>query len=399
MSISITTTPNADVAAYAPVTIAGTSTRNPFEGGVRDYRTITGMSNSGGYLMLTVAIQAWEDDDTILIDNATTDFEQYNGRHTITSRTSTTITTATTWVAASTGDEGIVFRMNENLYIKLEVENDASTVIGTLYCLVDTSDDTWSFDISRPLQYELSSYFSLVDGEVDTGSASHEYTLVLYETWQADDYTTTEEVHGTEPTTISHLTTELPSDDNFQCTDFFYKDTFLICYYNDTSNDLRFKIEAEGRTEYTAVIVGTNGHYAFADTVSDEWVKVTAQEDSGGWADLSDTIIIKAVGCGSTILHYINRFGMYVGYECHSWDDNQRTIKVDKYTGETWQERTLKGKEYSNAVYQDIRDVVASNEVYDEDLAEVRVLTDAILYKADEVSPKIKIRYDETFIS
>ena len=403
MSITISTTPSANVAAFAPVTIAGTTTRNPFESGTRDSRTITAMADSGGgFLKLTVSSQTWEDDDTILIDGATTDFDQYNGRHTITAKTSTTITTATAWVAATTGTKGTVYRMNENLYIKLQVINESAAVIATLYTLVNTDDDSWSFDVSKPLQYELATTFTHTAGAVDMTLQSHEYTLILYEQWQADDYTTTVDAHVTEPTTIAHRTIELPTDDNFQCNDHFADNRIMVHYINDTVDDLFFKIETDvGGTTSTAVVTGYNWHYGyvFTFTTSAKWAKITAWHRPDAIdTQLSDTIIVKKIGCNSTIIYYVNRYGIYSGYECHNWDDTQKTIKVDKYTGEAWQERTLIGKEYVNGVYQDIRDIITSPEVYDEDLELVRVLTDSILYKSDEVNPKIKLRYDETFI-
>ena len=398
MSITLTTTPDANVAAFAPVTLAGSTTRNPFVSGVRDQKTIGSYSNSGGYMQIAVTDgDDWEVDDTISI--AGSNNGEYDGRHKIKAVATGTVTTWTTWTTTESG--GISYRMNEGLNIKVEVENSSSAVISTMYANVDTSDGTWSIDISRALQYELSSYFSLTTGEVSTATASHSYTIVVYESWLDEDYATTTDQHGTEPTTIGHMTTELPSDDNFQQGNYFFDTIATVHYVNDTSNNFRFYFEySDGTTGDSGTLTGTRWHYAYTLSKSSiEWIKVTAQEYVDAvWEDLSDTIIIRQIGCSSQLLYYLDRYGNYLAYNFHDYENDQKVTKVDKYTGESWLEKTMFGYEYQNGEYQDIRDIITSPEVRDEDQSLVKVLTNSLTYKAEDVSPTIVLRYDENLI-
>ena len=404
MAITLTTTPDSNVAAFAPVTLAGTTTRNPFTNGLRAQKTVSAYANSGGYLQLTVAsTTGWLADDVVTISGSSN--TAYNTRHTVTSLTSTTLTLATAYNGAATSGVGVVYRTNDGLNIKVEIENATSTVVATIYANVDTYDGSFSVDISRALQYELSSYFDLTPLQIATTTASHEYTIVIYESWLDEDYVVTEDAHGTEPTTIAHLTTELPADDNFQCGNFWFDDKILIHYVSDTTNDVQYAFEySDGTTAATAKLTETNWHYAYVLNLTSspdiEWVKVTAQQyiDSQ-WEDVSDPILVRRLRCNDTILYYMDRYGNYIGYMFHDYENKQRTKKVDRYTGESWLERTLYGFEYMNGEWQDIRDVITSPEVYDEDETLVRVLTDTLTYKAQEVTPSIIVRYDENYIS
>ncbi len=57
------------------------------------------------------------------------------------------------------------------------------------------------------------------------------------------------------------------------------------------------------------------------------------------------------------------------------------------------------GKEYVKGEHQDIRDIIVSPEVRDEDEELVEVKTSALkYYSSDEVSPTITLRYNETLI-
>ena len=401
MSITLTTTPDANVAAFAPVTLAGSTTRNPFVSGVRDTKTAGAYSSDGGFLKITVTDgDDWEVDDVVTISGSSND--DYNRRHTITAVTSTTVKFATSYTSSASSGVGTLSRMNEGLNIKIEVENASSTVVSTMYANVDTSDGTWTIDISRALQYELSSYFDLTPLEISTANASHSYTIVIYESWLDEDYVTTTDQHGTEPTTIGHMTTELPSDEDFQCGNYFYDGSKVIIHYvNDTTNNVRFDFEySDGTTGQTSTLTGTRWHYAYVLSKSSvDWIKVTAQEFIDAvWTDVSNTIIIKPVGCNGQVLYFMDRYGNYLGYNFHDYENDQKVTKVDKYTGESWLEKTMFGYEYQNGEYQDIRDIIVSPEVRDEDETLVKVLTNSLTYKAEDVSPTIVLRYDENLI-
>ena len=121
MSITLTTTPDANVAAFAPVTLAGSTTRNPFVSGVRDTKTAGAYSSDGGFLKITVTDgDDWEVDDVVTISGSSND--DYNRRHTITAVTSTTVKFATAYTSSASSGVGTLSRMNEGLNIKVEVE-------------------------------------------------------------------------------------------------------------------------------------------------------------------------------------------------------------------------------------------------------------------------------------
>ena len=398
MAITITTTPAANVAAFSPVTIAGTTDRNPFVSESRLSVALTLIDEDTGYVRLTMSsTTGFVASDTVIIDGATTDFAQYNSRHTITSVTATTITLTTVWVAATTGIYGTVDRMNENLYVKCVVLNESAETIAELYNFVNTSTGGWTFDISKPLQYELSSIFDISStGEKATTGMAHDYDIKLYEIWQAADYSVTSVLHGTEPSTIAHRTTSL--DFNLVTDDFYYDSKVFISFYQTSVIPVYLKFTTSlGVTFTTPALTGTNDQYAYVyePATLDKWVRVVVWI---GGAETCNAIYARKIGCESTILYYSNRNGGYEGYEFHAWENDQKTIKVDKYTGEAWQERILRGKEYTKQTNQDIRDLITSPDVLDEDLTAVRVLTDSLNYRAEEVNPTITIRYEETFI-
>lgn len=403
MAITVSTSPAANVAAFATVTIAGTTTRNPFSAGVRLSNALTLIDNNGGFVRLTMAsTTGYLAEDTVIIEGATGTFAQFNGRHEITSLTATTITLVTVWATATTGTYGTLYRMNENLYIKCEVLNGSAVVIGTLYNFVDTSTGGWTFNISKPLQYELASIFDMATtGAKATTLASHDYDIKLYEVWQAYDYSINELVHGTTLSTIAHRATELNSN-VILTSDFYFTGKIFVHFHKQVPGAETYGIkftESTGTETTTTAITLTNGHgaYVFEPAATAKWVKIEVWGISADEA-VSAAVYAHKIGCASKILYYVNRFGGYEGYEFHNYTDEQKSIKVDKYAGEAWKERTLYGKEYINGTNQNIRDIVTSPEVYDDTYTLVQLTNDSLIYADEQVTPQVTIRIDETFI-
>jgi len=404
MAITITTSLDANVAAFAPVTIAGTTTRNPFTDGVRQGGTIGTLDNNGGYLRIATSTTVWLVDDTVIISDATGDYAQYNGRHKVTSITSSNVlTTSTTWVTATTGDEGNVYRLNDNLYIKAVVKNGSAEIVETLYTRVNTLTAVWSFDISKPLQSELGSIFSLTSGEVSTALASHSYTITLYEIFQGADLAVVESVHGTVPSTIAHRTTELKTEftsgSRLLTGDFSHDGKILIHFLMNTGGatvGLRFT-EADGTVTNTGALTETRWHYAYVFESTSDFVKVVAY-DIVESTILTAPIYIKKIGCASSIIYYVNRWGGYEAREIHYYDSTQKSTKVDKYTGEAWEERIMQLLPYQNSENESIRDIVTSPEVYDENLSMLEVTTNSVNYRSQEVEPEIRVKIKETFL-
>ena len=418
MAITITTDLADNVAAFAPCVVEGTTDRYPFDStGTRQSNAIISLTDSGATL-LRIEIISNADylvGDTIDISGATGDYAQYNGRHAIGSLSgSTYIITTTAWVSATTGDEGTVTRRNDNLYIKAEVSNNTPEVIATLYEQVGAGG-TFSFDFRQALQSELATAFSLTAGEGNPGSLSHNYTIAYYETFQMPDYSTTDKLTAATTSTIAHRTTAYDTD-NVSGTELltgamYGKDKVVFHFMTDKTSDVRIRIVTNaGYTTTTAIttiirqhaiitfdwpaqsdVLLTAAPYFYLDV---QWNGIT-----GAWTSIKTPILFKLItGCHSTQLYYVNRLGGYESYKFTSYDDTQRTVKVDKYTAEAWQERTLEGQVYPRGTFQTIRDVITSPEVYDEDGTLVEVLSDSLNYRSEEVSPFVTIRYDETFI-
>jgi len=416
MAITITTDLAANVAAYAPCPLAGTTDRWPFTGTTRKTANIDAMGSNGGKLSLEIVSNTgWEIGDTVKISGATGDFEQYNGLHTVLSKETTDyITLDTTWVAASTGTEGTVFRMNDNLYIKAEVEDQTTgDIVAELYAKV-TTGGAWEFDMAKALQVSLGSSFDLTAGELDVTAMVREYAIDLTEVYQDTDYTT-KEGSDTSTSTFAHRMTEYAASyvsgtSLLQGSSWGY-DKIVLHFLTDKTSSVRIKVTtSSGYNWYYSITTFSDQHCGYVidwPAVSDvigtasPYVYVTVQhDDGGGYDDIKETILIKRINdCSDTLLYFVNRLGGYEAYKFTDYDDDQRTVKVDKYTAETWQERKLVGQQYPKGEYQQIRDVITSPEVYDIDGALVRVLTDSVNYRSQEVNPQITIRYDETFIN
>jgi len=407
MAITITTTPATDVAAFAPVILAGTTSRNPFLSGVLESQSISAISISAGEMQITTGTTHHNEVyDTVVIDGCTGEYSRYNGRYNVSTVDSGTIfNVGTTLTAGASGTYGTVTRLNDALNIKVEVKNASSTIIATLYANVNTATGAFSLDVSKALQYELSSVFSHTAGEVDTSNAVHTYTLTLSEIFQKADYTTETSAHGTVPTVIAHMTTDLKtaftSGTELLQGNGYHDGKIFIHFLMDTGGatvELIFTPDVGSATS-TGALTEHDWHYGYCYEVpaGANVVKVAAW-DIVDTTKLTDDIYIKRIGCASTILYFLNRYGGYEGYEFHDWDDEQNATKIDVYTGDSYREQQLFGKEYQRDEVVNVRDLVTSREVYDEDLTQVYITSSKLTYRAQDVEPEVTIKYEETFI-
>jgi len=419
MAITITQDLAANVAAFAPVILKGTTDRWPFDDeGRRQFNQIISLSENNGKLSIEIIANGnFSDGDTILISGATGDFEKYNGRHDVHHLSGATyVVLETGWDKGTTGTGGFITRMNDNLYIKAVVKNFADTniVYATLYDLV--VDGSFQFDLSKVLQSQLSDIFTLESGEISTTNLSVEVLVEFYESYKKANYATVEWKPFGSPTatTIAHRTTLYTSDyvsGQLMLNDskMFAFNRIVLHFMTDKTSDVRVKITTNlNYSTYVPITTFTNGHCAAAiawPVSSDEYmapaksVTLTVQHNDEGWTDIKNPIFISRVRNCDTILYYENRLGGYGCYKFHEYTDEQQSDKIDKYTSETWKERTLEGHEYSNDAFTTVRDIVTSANVFDQDGNQVRVLSDNMTYRAKQVAPRVKIRYDETFIS
>lgn len=390
-----------NVAAFAPVYSQGTTSRNPFDSnGVRHITSIVSADNDAGFLRLNVADASdFEVGDTVSVLN--TSNSAINVRHEVKAVTSTTITLTTVYSAGATG--GVVNRMNEGLNVHISILDESFNVIAVLYAPVNPEDGSFKIDISRALRKKLSNPIQLnTQGGHDTSTLSHSFFVNYSDSFLNKAYEN-KTIFSTYDETIAHYTTELRADflsgAKLMTTDNFFDSKIVVQFIMNAVAPIKLKfIEDDGTETSTAALTGVNMHYGYT-FVSDEskFVKVAIYDVTED-TRISEFVTFRRIGCKSTILYFINRYGAYVGYEFHNYDDNQKTTKVDKFTGEAWKERKLYGKDYTDSTYSDIRDIVTSPAVYDSQQIEVRVLTESIEYKANSVIPEVVIRYEEDFL-
>jgi len=412
MAITVTTSIAANVAAFAPVMLAGTTDRNPFVSGVRQSQAAISYADNGGVVDITVAsTTGWLADDTVLIAGATGDFAVLNGRHSVGSiPDGTSIVLTTTWPGAmTTGDKGTVYRMNDNLTVRCDVVNASSAVIAQVFAQVSTAG-TWSIDLQKPLQSELASAFSLTAGEISVTGCSHAYTVKLYECWQDTDYTLiAQEDVSEQQTTIAHRMTVYAatyvSGTSLLTDEYTCSGKIVFVFQTDKTSNVRLTV-----TRYTAgtpaatnydVTTYTNGWCGWcldvAATVDYSTILVTWNNGSE-YEAIKSLLTIKNVRKCETTLHYLTRLGGYEQQVFHDYEDLQQSERVDVFVSETYQERTLLAPVYLTE-RPSIRDLVTSPEVYDTTGAAVKVLTDSVVYRSRGNEPVIKIRYDQQHIT
>lgn len=414
MAITITTAIAANVAAFAPVMLAGTTTRNPFSSGTRQSQAVISYAEGAGSVVdITVAsTTGWLADDTVLIAGATGDFAVLNGRHSVGSiPDGASIVLTTAWPGAmSTGDKGTVYRMNENLTVRCDVLNASSVIVAQPFAQVKT-DGTWSIDLQKPLQSELDSVFNLTAGEIATTGCSHAYTVKVYECWQDVDYTLIAQEDVSEAqTTIAHRTIEYAaariSGTSLLTGNYTAGAKIVFVFTTDKTSGVRLDVTryTNGALAATAYDITTysNGWcgwtFDIASTVDYTTIRVMWWNGSEYEAIKSLLTIKNIKGCETT-LHYLNRYGGYEQQVFHDYEDVQEVDRVDVFAAETYQLRTLFAPQYARSQGQSVRDVVTSPEVYDTTGTAVKMQTNSVTYNARLFEESVTIRYDQTHIT
>lgn len=414
MAVTTTTAIPGNAAAYSPVIYAGTTTRTPFASGVRISRGITSFIDDTSRLSVntTPVAGGFEVGDTILISGATGEHAVYNGYHTVYSIATSYIVTTTVYITVSTPTAtATVTKQNNGLYIRLDVKDgDTTVLLGQLYTMVAT-DGTFSVDVSKTIQSTFGSIFTQTTGEPTQGYLlSKSYDIEVWESFQDKAYATTAIQDVSESQAfIAHRTTlyDHATDTVLLSSNCFAKGTYLHHFLTDKTSGVKITTTpytngAAGLGVDHTVVNFVNGHIALVVTVASgcDYVKIATSWDNGSEYELlkTDLIVYNVKSCNATVLYYLNRLGGYEGYAFTSYSDSQIVERVDKYKPLTWKERTLVGKDYTNGVYQSVRDLITSPEVWDESGVQVEVLTDGLVYKSELVSPQVVVKYKETNI-
>ena len=413
MAITITTGLAADIAAFAPCIIYGSSTRAPIlSTGVLESAAITLYgSGSGGRLAMSVAVGSGtsiEAGDTVVITGATGNRERYNGRHKVYTVTSTTLTVETLYVSSASGDFGTMTRTNDAMRVRADVYNGA-TFVGSVYA--QPVKRNFELDVSGLLRGQLSSIFSLTAGSRATTGAAFAFTVEMFEQWQTVDFSIIEvETAGAAQTGVAHRSTDITGQitgTTLPSTAYRSKNKVLHHFLCDeTSNVSVIFIPYVGSTAGTATTVAmtiTNKHgFAVYDIPSTAtMVRVrTVWFDGSVNEDIKDDQYIKvpAQNC-YTRLYYMNAKGGFEVLECVSYEDETKTDKIDRYSVESWTERTLLSviEHKETAAY--FKDLPNSVEVYDASGVAVEVLTDSAKYYGENIQLSVVVKYEQNIVN
>jgi hypothetical protein len=426
MAVTITTGLPDDFAAFAPVIIEGTTDRWPFTGMVRQSETIIDIEEDDGKLGLRMAgnIATFKEDDTILLEGATNQFAQYNGRHKAAAATyyagpnQTVLQTQTDWVAATTGDTGTAYRMNDNLFIRLNIANDTdSEALGELYARV--ANGAFSADVSKPIQQAFSSQFTLATGNQATAAAhgSKEIEITFDEVFTAADYSLTIATGAATPEEgIGHMSADITGMLNpatvaasrVPFDEYRIAPGGKIIYRGfcdpaeiDARLEIWFKPSPGTTTDVVTTIVNKNFVAVYQVPATAKSVTVQTQNYDGmAWYGIRKDVFIKVANTQTgKRLHFLNHLGGWHVMEVHKFEDRTVSTKIDKWTVETYTERTLYGIEEHRETGLYLADLVDSPEIRDETGELVEVLDSELLYRAELIQPVVRLKLEKNHIT
>ena len=276
MSIVITKALEGDQAAYAPCILTGTSSRDP-----QGYSTSpTGFGNSSGKFAISFATSGYdfEQNDTVTLSGLTGDLAQYNGRHSVWNTLSNSIITNTAWAGGTTAAIGTLYRSNDNILIRGDVYNAASSLIGSVY--VQPTNGAFSMDFARTLQTMLSSIFSLTAGDRPTTGAAAVYKIKMFEQWQSPTFAKVEfESTGYEQNGLVHRTTTVANNitgvDLLQSNNVIAEGGKLLVHYmTDKTSDVSvlFTSSTGSLTIISTTIVNKHGLAVYEIPTGAKWV-------------------------------------------------------------------------------------------------------------------------------
>jgi hypothetical protein len=426
MAVTITTGLPADFAAFAPVVIEGTTDRWPFTGVTRQSNSVTSIGSTGSKVNLVsmddFVVSGFKANDTILIEGLTGTAAQWNGRQNVIEvgaapenycRIDQDYTGATI-----SGQTGTAYRMNDNLFIRLNIANDTdSEELGEIYARV--ADGEFSADVSKTIQQAFSSQFTLATGNQATAAAhgSKEIEITFDEVFTAVDYSLTEATGAATPEEgIGHMSADIADQMNpatFEVSkntalDYRAADKIIfrafVDEYNeiDTSCKVEFNPDNGAATDVFATIVNKNLIAVYQIPIGAKQVVITVYSvNSGGVGTVIRNPLTVNVPATHTDkrLYFLNHFGGWHVMEVHKFEDRTVSTKIDKWTVETYTERTLYGIEEHHDTGLYLADLVDSPEIRDEDGELVEVLESDLIYRAELIQPIVKLKIEKNHIT
>lgn len=419
MAITIITGLSPDFAAFAPVLIEGVTTRHPFnEDGERPQMLINEINSDGGKLRIshpTSELEGALAGDTVLIRG----LQEFNGFHSIdTVNTHSDITLSTIYHGIQISSlNGICTRMNDNLMVRgdiFEIKTEEgiakSYFINNCYTKVDAKG-AFVMDISKITQMVLESQFTLDNDKVNNELVERGSKIInvkFSEVFIVPDFSMQAiEIDGLVETGIAHRAANLTGmfDTKIPMTNMFAGDKVVVRAFlkeNEVDIDGDPPVVAALRVNESVwhPMVFRNNNALCVHALTGNVMKLEVGKGvSATFTPLRDPVlIVKPQSCTGKRLYYLNNEGGFSVMEVHKYEDRKVVKKIDKYTVDSYIERTLFGIEEYNSRGAYLKDLISSPEVYNEDGLIVEVLDTDLLYIAEEVAPVVKIKIKENFM-
>lgn len=413
MAVTITTSPAADVAAFGPVVIGGTSSRDPVTtGGAAEEVNVGSAQNSGGKLNLTLATSSHplENTDTIIISGMTGSLGWANGRHDILNVSGTSLTTNTNWVSGSGGSGAKVTRSNDNLLVLCEVRNAANEVVATI--TAKPYRKAWSADIRKVLGSMVGSIFSLTPGAISSAAASAAYTVRVYEQWLTAGYNVNKietpslgigGVAHRAATIAWQLSGALPN------TPYAAKDKIIVTWLdpNSQTKAVFYPRTVTGwgtMTQVTPTFTRKRGAVVYQIPPTAVFVHVVIVETSISppaqppYMPASPLVRVPQTTCNKR-LYWLNLMGGYTVTELTDIEEADAVDRVERFVAKGYKRRrfwTVEETKFSSAYLDGL---LMSPEVRDENGNLVRIVSKELVTVADQVRLEIEVEDERDFVS
>jgi hypothetical protein len=420
MAVTITTSPAADVAAFGPVILAGTSSRDPVTtGGAAEEVNINSAQISGGKLNLTLATSSHplENTDTIIISGMTGSLSWANGRHDVLNVSGISLTTNTDWVGGSGGGGAVVRRANDNLLVLCEVRNASNEVVGTV--TAKPYRKGWSVDIRQVLGSMVGSIFSLTPGAISSAAASAAYTVRVYEQWLSAGYNVNKietpslgigGVAHRAATIEGQLSGALPN------TPYAAKDKIIVTWLDpyEQSKAVFYPRTATGwgtMTEVTPTFTRKRGAVVYQIPASAVFIHVVVVDTSfsplSTPASMPSTpasmpsaplVRVPQTTCNKR-LYWLNLMGGYTVTELTDIEEADAVDRVEWFVAKGYKRRRLWTVEETKFSSAYLDGLLLSPEVRDENGNLVRIVSKELVTVADQVRLEIEVEDERNFIS
>lgn len=413
MAVTITTSPAADVAAFGPVVIGGTSSRDPVTtGGAAEEVNVNSAQNSGGKLNITLATTThpFENTDTIIISGLTGSLGWANGRHDILNVSGTSLTTNTNWVSGSGGAGAKVTRSNDNLLVLCEVRSSSDNVVGTV--TAKPYRKSWSVDIRKVLGSMVGSIFSMTPGAISSAAASAAYTVRVYEQWLSAGYYVNKietpalglgGVAHRAATIAGQLTGMLPN------TPYAAKDKILVTWLdpNEQSKAVFYPRTATGwgtMTQVTPTFTRKRGAVVYQIPASTVFVHVVVVDigvsppSTPASMPSAPLVRVPQTTCNKR-LYWLNLMGGYTVTELTDIEEADAVDRVERFVAKGYKRRrfwTIEETKFSSAYLDGL---LLSPEVRDENGNLVRIVSKELVTVADQVRLEIEAEDERDFVS